>query len=72
MFLNRWVVHSNRQQKNKTGTIKTYLGNVKHFYQFALQNNEVETLPSFPLDRIQTLEAVIGQWNKILSKSIKK
>ena len=71
MFLNRWVVHSNRQQK-KPGTIKTYLGSVKHFYRFALRNNEVETLPSFPLDRIQTLEAMIRQWNKILWKSIKK
>ena len=29
MFLNRWVVHSNGQQK-KSGTIKTYLGSVKH------------------------------------------
>ena len=71
MFLNICVEHSNRQQK-KPGTIKTYLGSVKHFYRFALRNNEVETLPSFPLDRIQTLEAMIRQWNKILWKSIKK
>ena len=70
-FLNKWVGHSNEQQK-KLGTIKTYLGSVKHFYRFALLNNEVETLPPFPLDRMQTLEAMIGQWNKNLWKSIKK
>ena len=37
-----------------------------------LLNNEVETSPPFPLDRIQTLEAMIGQWNKNLWKSIQK
>ena len=70
-FLNRWIVHSNEQQR-KPRTIKTYLGSVKHLYRFALLNNEVETLPPFPLDRIQTLEAMIGQWNKILWKSMEK
>ena len=70
-FLNRWIVHSNEQQR-KPRTIKTYLGSVKHLYRFALLNNEVETLPPFPLDRIQTLEAMIGQWNKNLWKSIQK
>ena len=64
-FLNKWVVHSNEQQK-KPGTIKTSLGSVKHFYLFALLNNEVETLPPFSPDRIQTLEAMIGQWNNNL------
>ena len=57
-FLNRWVVHSNEKQK-KLGSIKTYLGIVKHFYQFALLDNEAETLPPFPLDRIQTLQTII-------------
>ena len=70
-FLNRWVLHSNEQQR-KPGTIKTYLGSVKHFYRFALLNNEVETLPPFPLDRIQTLETMIGEWNKTLWRSIQK
>ena len=49
-----------RKAKKKTGTIKTDLGSVIYFYQFALLNNKVETLPSFPLDIIQTLEAMIG------------
>ena len=49
-----------KAKKKKTGTIKTDLGSVKYFYQLALLNNKVETLPSFPLDRIQTLEAMIG------------
>ena len=70
-FLSRWIVHSIEQQR-KSRTIKTYLGSVKHLYRFALLNNEVETLPPFPLDRIQTLEAMIGQWNKNLWKSIQK
>ena len=69
--LNKWIVDSTELQK-KLGTIRTYLGSVKHFYRFALLNSESEALPPLPLDRIPTLEAMIGQWNKNLWKPIKK
>ena len=70
-FFNKWVAYSTKLQK-KPGTIKMYLGSVKHFYRFALLNSESGALPPLPLDRIPTLETLIGQWNRSLWKSIEK
>ena len=66
--LNSWVTHF-ENLKRVPGTIKTYLGSVKLFYNFVLINIPTELVMS-PSDIVK-MQSIVAQWCRNYHKSIK-
>nr|XP_047134363.1 uncharacterized protein LOC124812189 [Hydra vulgaris] len=67
-FLNSWMTELDKKGK-KPGTIKTYLGSIKHFLDFCLTTDRTDIIGHKEHSKIVTL---ILQWGKSLQKSIKE
>nr|XP_047124634.1 uncharacterized protein LOC124807122 isoform X2 [Hydra vulgaris]XP_047126611.1 uncharacterized protein LOC124807913 isoform X2 [Hydra vulgaris] len=67
-FLSLWMEKLNKDNK-KPGTIKTYLGSVKHFLDFCIIKERFDIITSEKHSKIKTQ---ISKWEKTLWKSIQE
>ncbi|XP_065667327.1 uncharacterized protein LOC136087847 [Hydra vulgaris] len=67
-FLNLWMGKLNKENK-KPGTIKTYLGSIKHFLDFCIIKERSDIVTNEKHSKIKTQ---ISKWEKTLWKSIQE